>query len=391
MALGESACLAGRFAAARRLIQSWRLGPRAVGTSYQGFVKALIQVSPRLWRALADHLRAQIPAVAGPHWKLGRWVVLGVDGSKFNLPRTASLRARFGASGKRGSAPQAYLTTILHLTTGLPWDARIGRGDASERAHLRRMLRSLPAAALLVADAGFVGYELWSLLCQRRVHFLIRVGANVRLLTQLGYAVREYDGLVYLWPDRERRAGRAPLVLRRIRLREGDREMTLVTNVLDAKALTDRQAAECYHLRWGIELWYRQLKQTAARRQLASRAPTSATLELAWLVVAMALLGLLGVREAVHRGRDPRKLSPAGTLQVLRTLAVRPACRGGLRTLRRMLGGCVQDTYVRHAAKDRVRWAAKRGQSPPGRPAITTATETQVLAAAKLPRPTPAP
>jgi hypothetical protein len=98
MALGESASLAGRFAGARRLVQSWRLLPRVVGTSYQGFVKALILVSPRLLRAVADHLRSQIPAVAGPHWQLGRWVVLGVDGSKFNLPRTAGLRQAFGAS-----------------------------------------------------------------------------------------------------------------------------------------------------------------------------------------------------------------------------------------------------------------------------------------------------
>ena len=196
MALGESARLAGRFATARRLVQSWRLLPRAVGTTYQGFLKALAQVSPRLLRALAMHLRSQIPAVAGPHWKLGRWVVLGVDGSKFNLPRTASMWKSFGAAGKRGSAPQAYLTTILHLTTGLPWDARLARGDASERGHLRRMLRSLPEAALLVADAGFVGYELWSLLSQRRVHFLIRVGANVKLLRGLGYAVRVANGII---------------------------------------------------------------------------------------------------------------------------------------------------------------------------------------------------
>ena len=98
----------------------------------------------------------------------------------------------------------------------------------------------------------------------------------------------------------------------------------------------------------------------------------------------MALLGLLGVQDAVRRGNDPLAHSPAGTLRVLRALAGRPQSRGGLRTLRRRLGSCVQDGYVRKAAKSRDRWAAKRGQSPPGRPRITLATATQVLAAAKL-------
>jgi hypothetical protein len=327
-----------------------------------------------------------MPAIAGRHWELGGWVVMGADGSKFNLPRTQDLLAAFGSAGKRGSSPQAYLTTILHLTTGLPWDARIGRGKASERRHLLRMLCCLPANVLLVADAGFVGYPLWSLLQQRGLHFLIRVGANVRLLLRLGYAARQYDALVYLWPDKQRKAGRPPLVLRLIRLHDGRKEVCLITNVLDQSRLSDHLPSQCYRLRWGIELWYRRLKQTAARRQLASRAPVQATLELAWLVVAMAILGLLGVQDAVRRGGDPLALSPAGVLGVLRELSTRPELRGGIRTLRRKLGPCVKDGYVRKAPKCRVRWAAKKRERPPGAPKITDATEAQVAAAAKLRR-----
>jgi hypothetical protein len=384
MALDQAQSLAGRFASARRLVNSWRLLPRAVGATYQGLIKAVSQASPRLLRAIADHLRQQIPAVAGKHWQLGPWVLIGADGSKFNLPRTRALLDAFGSAGKRASSPQAYLTTLLHLTTGLPWDARIGWGKASERGHAMRMLARLPANVLLVADAGFVGYPLWSLLQQRGLHFLIRVGANVRLLSGLGYAVRESDGLVYLWPDKDRKAGRPPLVLRLIRLHDGRKEVCLVTNVLDPKDLSDQLASRCYRLRWGVELWYRKLKQTAARRQLASRAPKQATLELAWLVVAMAVLGLMGVRDAVRRGQDPLALSPAGTLGVLRTLSVRPELRGGICTLRRHLGRCIKDNYARQAAKIRVRWAAKKRAQWPGAPKITDASAAQVAAAAKL-------
>ena len=387
MALEQSASLHDRFAKARRLVNTWRLLPRAVGSSYQGLIKTLIQVSPRLLRALAGHLRAQMPAVAGPHWKLGPWVVMGVDGSKFNLPRTAAHLERFGSAGKRGSGPQAYLTSVLHLTTGLPWDARIGRGNADERGHLRRLLRRLPPDVLLVADAGFVGYPLWSLLQQRGQHFLIRVGANVRLLTHLGYAVREQEGLVYLWPDRDRRAGRPPLVLRLIRLHTGRSPVILLTNVLDPRRLTDPQAARCYRLRWGLELWFRQLKQTAARRQLASRAPTQATLELAWLVLAMGLMGLLGVQDAVRRGQDPLALSPGGILGTLRSLACRPHLRGGLRTFRRQLRPCVKDQFERHTAKCRVRWATKKNEHPPTAPKISDATPLQIKTAAALRHP----
>jgi hypothetical protein len=384
MALDPSSSLAQRFASARRGVNAWRLRSRAVGSSYQGLVKALIKVSPRLLRAIGDHLRDQMPRLAGKHWKRGGWVLMGVDGSKFNLPRTQALLDSFGSAGKNHSGPQAYLTTLLHLSTGLPWDARIGRAAASERGHLKRMLKRLPPGALLLADAGFVGYPLWSLLQQRRQHFLIRVGSNVKLLKYLGYGFCQRAGLVYLWPDQERRAGRPPLVLRLIRLQDGRKQMCLISNVLEQAQLSDAQAADAYHLRWGIEWWYRQLKQTAGRRQLASRAPRQATLELAWLVVAMTLLGLMGVQDAIQRGRDPLTLSPAGTLRVLRTLALRPQLRGGLRTLRRMLGACVKDTFKREAPKTRVPWATKKREHPPGLPHITEPTPTQVAAAAQL-------
>ena len=208
------------------------------------------------------------------------------------------------------------------------------------------------------------------------------------MLSRLGYAAREYPGLVYLWPNRERRSGRQPLVLRLIRLHDGRKEVCLVTNVLDETQLTQSQASQCYRLRWHIELWYRKLKQTAARRQLASRAPGQATLELAWLVVAMAILGLAGVHDAVRRGDDPLALSPAATLGALRELSARPGLRGGLRTLRRMLGRCVKDPYVRKAAKCRVRWPAKKTERPPGVPRITDATQAQVAAAAEVRRKT---
>ena len=57
------------------------------------------------------------------------------------------------------------------------------------------MVPELPAHALIVADAGFVGYALWQALLTAGHHFVIRVGANVRLLRQLGW-VREHAQVV---------------------------------------------------------------------------------------------------------------------------------------------------------------------------------------------------
>ena len=65
-----------------------------------------------------------------------------------------------GRADKADAPPSLWVTALVHLTTGVPWAWRLGKATASERDHLRRMLPIVPAAALAVADAGYVGDEL---------------------------------------------------------------------------------------------------------------------------------------------------------------------------------------------------------------------------------------
>jgi len=116
----------------------------------------------------------------------------------------------------------------------LLWAWRAGPSDSSERKHLEEMLAELPADALITADAGFVGYELWQKILDAGHHLLVRVGSNVRLLKKLGYA-REHSGLVYLWPDAASEKLLPPLVLRLIVVHNGRHPMYLAS----AKQLVD--------------------------------------------------------------------------------------------------------------------------------------------------------
>ena len=79
------------------------------------------------------------------------------------------------------------------------------------------MLGELPLAALIAADAGFVGYELLRTVIDSGRHVLVRVGSNVRLLKKLGWA-KESAGTVYLWPDRAAQKNQPPLARLKPRL-----------------------------------------------------------------------------------------------------------------------------------------------------------------------------
>ena len=136
-------------------------------------------------------------------WRVGGRLLFGMDGSKLELPRTASnqgayaparrkkrkkrkyrlrqRRRRRGEAGlKKADTPQLLLTTLWHVGSGLPWSWRIGGSYQSEREEVRQMLAEVPAGAVLAGDAGLVGYDFIRTTQAGGRHVLVRVGSNVR-------------------------------------------------------------------------------------------------------------------------------------------------------------------------------------------------------------------
>jgi hypothetical protein len=331
--------------------------------------------------SVKKHLRAAIQTVAGRHWKRFGWVIFAVDGTKIDCVRSAANERSFGIAGKAKTKPQQLLTTLWHMGSGLPWAWVTGRADASERDQLRQMIDLLPTGAMLVADAGFTGFDLLCELQRAGLFFIIRVGGNVHLLRQLDCAVEQRGDTVYLWPSTHR--DRAPLELRLICVEsEGQSPVFLITNVLDEDRLSQETAAVIYRMRWGVEIFYRSLKQTLERRKMRSAAPTQAHLELQWTLIGLLLLGLLSVSGIVARDRDPLSWSVAGALRVVRRAMARSA--GSLRTLMRHLASATKDTYQRRSAKKARDWPHKKNDPPPGEPRIRTATAEEVRLAQRL-------
>jgi hypothetical protein len=181
------------------------LGEAAL-TSYQGLSKALVTWTGPLLPLIQQRLHGLMEKIGGDYWRIDGWLPLAVDGSRVTTPRTKSNEANFSAAhyGKGRKArsrrkwknkkrrskplservkPQIWLTLMWHMGLCMPWSWRTGPSNSSERGHFQEMLTTMifPKNTLFCADAGFVGYELWKSIQDAGHHFLIRVGANVRL------------------------------------------------------------------------------------------------------------------------------------------------------------------------------------------------------------------
>ncbi len=377
MALSESGTLLDQFTTARGVLDEVVPRRRRVGRTYQGFVKALMKTGATLLPQLQSRLRAAMQRVAGKHWTRLGWVMFAVDGTKIDCVRSAANESFFGIAGKNKSAPQQLQTTLWHMGLGLPWAWVTGRSDDSEVSHLRQMIPLLPPGCLLVMDAFYRGFELLCQLQDRDMFFLLRVGANVKLLRNLGYAVEERGDTVYLWPQCHR--NRPPLVLRLIVVVGPHGKVHLLTNVLDDARLPEQTAAVIYRMRWGVEMFHRALKQTLRRRKMRSAAPRQAVMELHWTLIGHLLLGLMSVSAIIKRGKDPLDWSVACALRVVRRTMTGPPRT--LRTLLNRLAAATHDTYVRRRSKKARNWPHKKNDPPIGEPSIRMATTTESKAA----------
>ena len=372
-----------------------------IGISYQGFMDQLGRYNKQMMDVIIPHFQYFTKSKLKNYWLTAGFLLLGVDGSRVQLARTKSLIKAFSPKKKKNEtkkkykkrvqrlkkkrtekdrqnkreSPQLWLTLLWHVGTGLPYNWRIGASDSSEREHAQSMFADLPKEALIVADAGFVGYDFWTSMIETKINFVVRVGGNVTLLRNLEWSKKEREDTVYLWPKGKR--DKEPLVLRLIRIHDGKQPLCLVTN-LGAKKLSDKAALEIYRRRWGIEVFFRTLKQTFDRRKLRCRCASNAPLELEWSLVALWGMCLIGEECVEKSGVDICHLSPAKVLkafaEVIRDFRVDLESReeGLLERLRVAL----LDEYVRRKLKTNREYPRKAQKEKIHQPKIEIASKT---------------
>lgn len=402
----DASTLTDAFATAREICSSLFSCP---SLTYQGFLAALLTWTPRFLPLLRQTLHDRMQQLNSPSWRLHGWIPLAFDGSRSTTPRTKKNEAAFCATnyGKGKTAryrkkkskgmrrrrnaqakpqpqqPQVWITLIWHMGMRLPWTWRLGPSNASERDHVMRMVQEeeFPTQTLFCGDAGFVGYSLWAALRNKNHHFLVRVGANVKLLTEeAGFTLREsmageYE--VICWPKEAIKAGQKPLSLRLVRVQVGKTWMWLLTSVRDKERLTVAAMRDLYKARWGVELEFRGLKQTLDTGNLQSRNSKRALVELEWSLLAMAVIELLALKEQEERARKegvaakPSKRSLAKAVRAFRACLRRlddvpPAGRD----LRSALAAATTDNYIRKSSKKARYRPANPDKKPLGNPTV---------------------
>lgn len=370
-----------KFEAARAFYVSSCPKRKRPGTSFSGFEKAVAKLPMPFLRALAAGIRGRVETVFAERWKVGGFIPLGCDGTRQACPRTEELERHMGTSSKEGSSPMLWNTSIVHLTLGFPFCWRLGKGGkASERSHLLFMLRWLPVAALIVVDAGYVGYEVIAAMLNK-VAFLMRVSSTATFYTEAQEPLAEFrQGIVYYWPKTQEKEGKPPLRGRLLRIRSARHktDVWLFTNVEDPQRLSLETAATCYRWRWENEGFFRTYKRTLKKVTLMGRTVAQVHREAEASMIATQLLLCQGASAmpAPRKGELPLMCSPRGVLlEARRDIWGRKTKE----PFEERIARAQRERRNRSSAKQKREWPRRKPHTPPHPPLLLTLSDQQKI------------
>jgi len=240
------------------------------------------------------------------------------------------------------------------------------------------MLRWLPAAVMLVADAGYVGYEVARALMATSLSFLIRMSSNATFYTDQNVPMDEFrEGIVYYWPNRQRDRGEPPIQgrLMRIRSPRHKRDVWLFTNVLDPRQLSLETAGLFYRLRWENEGFFRTYKRTLKKMTFMSRTLRLVHREAEASMIATQLLLCRGAMAMPAPKKDslPVMCSPRRVLvEARRDITGRPSFR---EPFTERITRAQRERRSRTTPKQKREWPRRKDHKPPHPPILLRLTQ----------------
>ncbi len=252
------------------------------------------------------------------------WRLVAVDGTTLDVPDTPSNVEAFGRPGSgrgegQGGFPQVRVAALAECGTHAIFAAATGPLSTHETTLARRLFDHLRAGMLLLADRGFVGFDLWVEAVATGADLLWRVKTNMVLPVLEPLPDGSYLSQIVAAGDRKRRN---PTTVRVVEytLAATDTVYRLITTILDPQQAPAVELAALYAQRWEFETALDEVKthQRGPGLVLRSRHPEGVQQEIyGFLLVHYAIRELMW-QAAQQAGEDPDRISFTRTLNLVR-------------------------------------------------------------------------
>jgi len=265
--------------------------------------------------------------------------VFAIDGSKFNLGRSDELDSHFGRP-ESAYCPQATVSALVNVSSGLPCDVRIAAYAASERTLLLEHLELLREGDVVVLDRGYPSHEIMQTLIERGIDFLIRVPESYAAIGWLR-ETEHGDYRVIFEPPTHAPRNAEDIEVRVVRVTRPAGEKAYFMTSLRRAHFSLEDISDLYRKRWEAEEVYKLEKASYFdQHQFHARQPHGVKQEILAQTLFVVIARFLMATAADTIGADYRDLSPKSAVLGLADYITRiclTSPRGASRWLPRLL------------------------------------------------------
>lgn len=242
--------------------------------SKQAFSKGRMRIK---WEAIREIFRDTVKEFYHEfEWKTYRgYRVCAIDGTKLNLPYNKASKEEFGIQPNTGETIQALASCLYDTLNGIILDACIEPYDASERelakTHLDCLYKIKTAKELIILDRGYPSSELIENIEENKINYLMR--ANDTFMKGIKKKVTSDDCIVSHTFVNNKISLKIRVVTIHLKdSKNNEISEILITNIFK-KDFTTEDFKQLYHLRWGIETKYDDIKNKLEIESFSGTSP----------------------------------------------------------------------------------------------------------------------
>jgi hypothetical protein len=264
--------------------------------------------------------------------------VFTIDGSTVSMPDGPELAKTFGyADTKHGLSrfPVARITFLVRLGVQAVCSYEIGHYRTSEDAQFNRMWPQISNHSICLFDKKFCSFYNLAKLQQRHICVIspLHQKRNPYELIKRGKNIGKNQWIVYLQlaPQLRKRYNdkslpdqlSVRLICVRFRRNGKQRQMWLVTTLLDSKKYSYSSIIKLYRQRWEIETRIGSLKTTLQMKVLQSKTAKNACYEIAATILAHNLVWTVIHQASQQSGISAERISFLGAVRTILAFSFR--------------------------------------------------------------------
>lgn len=283
------------------------------------FSQARYKVKPGLFEDLNKIVAETYHLSNKKRWK-GHCLLAG-DGSTLNLPPSKDIEEHFGVNSKTDLGIKRYLARVFFFYDVLNDFVVEGKLSKMEKGEKTNMLESLETIkdlnSILIFDRGFGHFCTTKELINRQRKLCIRLPCENSNFAKSMLERPEEDFITFWHPSPKEKENAKkndldydPIKVRviKIHLDNGETEL-LITNLYDTNEYTIEDMGELYHLRWGVEEGFKNLKPKMKIEQFGCRKTEGIFQEFHAHIFCLNMVGLMGsiANEKIEKKTAHRK------------------------------------------------------------------------------------